>query len=402
MTQRGAPILLLAHRVPYPPDKGDRIRTFHVLRELARHAPVHLAYLTEEPPAPDIDRALGQLCERVAAVPLGRWSRWLWAGLTVAGGGSITEGAFHAGALQQLVRRWARESGYRAAVVSASSMVPYLRLPELRQVPAIIDLVDVDSQKWLDYAAQGHGPRAWLYRLEGRRLRRLEAGLPAWARAVTLVSEAEARLYRGFAAPGRVLALTNGVNLDYFRPQPAAAASGCVFVGQLDYWPNVEGVCWFCREVWPAIRDRRPQETLALVGRNPVPAVRELAAVPGVELVGAVPDVRPHVARAAVVVVPLRIARGVQNKVLEALAMGRPVVASPQALAGVQATPGVHLLAAESPGQWCDTVTSLLADPARQQQLGAQGRRFVEEHHPWDRCLAALGELVGDPDVEAR
>src|SRR5262249_47011580 len=157
----------------------------------------------------------------------------------------------------------------------------------------------------------------WLYRREGQRLRRLEEALPAWTGAVTLVSEAEADLYRSFCTPGRVETVANGVDLDYFQPQECAAPKGCVFVGALDYRPNVEAARWFCRGVWPQLRRREPGLTLALVGRRPAPAVEALAEVPGVEVVGQVPDVRPYVARAAVAVVPLRIARGVQNKVLE-------------------------------------------------------------------------------------
>src|SRR5262249_31571633 len=151
-------------------------------------------------------------------------------------------------------------------------------------------------------------------------------------RAVTLVSEAEADLYRTFCAPGEVHAATNGVDLDYFRPQPRQAAEqACVFVGALDYRPNVDAACWFCGEVWPEVPRRRPRAQVWLVGRRPTAAVQRLGEVPGVCVVGQVPDVRPYVARAALAVVPLRIARGVQNKVLEAMAMARPVVASPQA-----------------------------------------------------------------------
>src|SRR5262249_23559094 len=159
---------------------------------------------------------------------------------------------------------------------------------------------------------------------------------------------AEADLYRRFASAGAGHAIGNGVDLDYFRPQADGAEPACVFVGALDYPPNGEGGCWFCREGWAAILRRRPGARMYLGGRQPVPAVRQLAELPGVEVVGQVPDVRPHVARAAVAVVPLQIARGVQNKVLEALAMARATVASPSALEGLAAQPGIHVLAASS------------------------------------------------------
>jgi sugar transferase (PEP-CTERM/EpsH1 system associated) len=384
--------------VPYPPDKGDRIRTFHLLRFLARHAAVHLACLADEPVPAGVAEALGRYCARVAVVRLGGWSRWLRALGSLARGRTITEGAFRAPALHALVRDWAATTPFRAAVASSSGMVPYLQAAGLGAVPAVIDLIDVDSQKWFDYHRASRWPRSWLYHTEGRRLRRLEHGLPSWARAVTLVSEAEADLYRGFCAPGAVHAVTNGVDLAYFQP-PAGPVSeeGCVFVGALDYRPNVDAAVWFCREVWPEVHRRRPETRLALVGRRPAPAVCRLADVPGVELVGGVPDVRPHLAGAAVAVVPLRIARGLQNKVLEALAMAKAVVASPAALAALGTKPGVHLLAASSPEEWVEAVLRLLGDEHLRRRMGAAGRRYVEQRHDWEHCLEPFRDLLGLP-----
>ncbi len=389
-------VLYLVHRVPYPPDKGDRIRAFHLLRFLSRRAAVHLACLADEPVPVAALAALGRYCARVGIVRLGRWTRWASAFGSLVCGGTVTAGAFRSAGLRAVVRQWAAETAFDAVVASASSMVPYLRLPQLGGVPAVVDLVDVDSQKWFDYAAVTRRPLAWLYAAEGRRLRRLEGSLPSWARAVTLVSEAEADLYRGFCAPGAVRAVTNGVDLAYFRPRPQQAVEpACVFVGALDYRPNVDAACWFCEAAWPEVRRLRPRAELWLVGRRPAPSVRRLAAVPGVRVVGQVPDVRPYVARAALAVVPLRIARGLQNKVLEALAMGKAVVASPQALAGLQPRTDVPAVTARSPEEWVEHVVRLLDDEALRRQLGARGRQYVEDHHDWDTCLKPLGSLLG-------
>jgi glycosyltransferase involved in cell wall biosynthesis len=182
-----------------------------------------------------------------------------------------------------------------------------------------------------------------------------------------------------------------------FRPTEEVIGSDrtCVFVGALDYRPNIDGACWFVREVWPEIRRRRAAARLLLVGRRPAPAVRRLADAPGVEVIGQVPDVRPYVAEAAVVVVPLRLARGVQNKVLEALAMGKATVASPQSLAGLLAHGAVPVLEASTPGEWVDAVVGLMDDPGRRRQLGREGRRYIEEFHGWDRCLEPLGSILG-------
>jgi sugar transferase (PEP-CTERM/EpsH1 system associated) len=261
----------------------------------------------------------------------------------------------------------------------------------------VVDLVDVDSQKWLDLAAAGRGPRAWLYGVEGRRLRALERDLPTWCRAVTLVSEAEAELYRRFCRPGRVCAVTNGCDLDYFTPAAGAEGRDCVFVGALDYAPNVDGAVWFVREVWGTLRQRHPDLKIRLVGRRPAPAVTALATVPGVDVVGQVPDVRPYVAAAGAVVVPLRLARGVQNKVLEALAMAKATVVSPQALEGLAARPEQELLVASTPAEWVAAVERLLGDDGLRRRLGTAGRAYVEARHRWDVCLAPLAELLGLP-----
>ncbi len=396
MSGRDRPeILYLVHRAPYPPDKGDRIRAFHLLRFLSRRARVHLACLADEPVEPATVDALRGLCERVEVVQVEPKLRWVRALGSLAAGRTVTEGAFGSPRLRAILRDWAGEVRFRSALASASSMVPYLRMKELREVPAVVDLVDVDSQKWLDYAEAGHGPKAWLYRAEGRRLRRLERDLPDWARAVTLVSEAERDIYLGFRPTDAAHAVTNGVDLEYFRTSRGAEEGGCVFVGALDYPPNVDGACWFSREVWPGIMERHPGATLSLVGRRPAPAVRRLADLPGVELIGQVPDVRPLLSRAAVAVIPLRIARGVQNKTLEALATGKAVVASPQALTGLRAEPGVHALTATTPAEWADAVGNLLQDAEARRRLGAAGRRYVEEHHSWDACLGPFEGLLG-------
>lgn len=395
-------LLYLVHRVPYPPDKGDRIRAFNVLSYLAARAEVHLATLADEPTPTASRDALNRLCSRTAIEPLNGWTRWPRALASLMLGRTVTEGAFYSPALCRTLTDWAKHTRYDAVVASSSSTVPYLRLPALRDLPALVDLVDVDSQKWFDYAEASRGPKRWLYRTEGQRLRRLEIEAVRAAKAATLVSEAEVQLFRSFCTDGEVRAVANGVDLGYFHSSADAAEpeeSACVFVGALDYRPNVDGADWFCREVWPTIQKNRPTAKFYLVGRKPAPTVQRLASLPGVELVGQVPDVRPWLVRSAVAVVPLRIARGVQNKVLEALAMGKAVVASPQALAGVQAKPGEHLLSAPTPTEWTDAVLRLLDDATLRRRLGSAGRVFVEEHHRWERCLEPLGRLLGlSPD----
>lgn len=393
-------VLYLTHRVPFPPDKGDRIRNYHLLRHLARRGEVWLGCVADEPVEPETLAELNRLCARVAVVPAsGSLRRWSRIGLRAAFGSSLSAAAFDEPGLRRVVAEWTAATRFDVGVVSASSLHRYLAPVVAQGAAAVVDLMDVDSQKWLDFAAASRWPRTWLYRLEGRRLRTIERGLPRWTRAVSVVSRAEADIYDAIAGPGAATVATNGVDLDYFTPREGMTDRACAFVGAMDYLPNVDATVWFAREAWPAIRAKFPDAEFRIIGRKPAPAVRGLAALPGVTVVGPVPDVRPHVAAAAVVVAPLRLARGLQNKVLEALAMGKPVVAAQAALTALRAEPGRHLLRAKEPAEWADAVGGLFADPDRRRDLGAAGRRFVEEHHHWDRCLEPLLDKVFVPAV---
>jgi len=380
-----------------------------MLRYLAERYDVSLATLADEPVTDDMRSELDRLCVQVVIEPVGR-ARWVRAAGSLAMGGSATEGLFASRALRQTVRRWSAARRFDAALVFCSSMVQYLNCPELAGVPAVIDLVDVDSQKWFDYAAKASGLKRMLFQLEGRRLRRLEQSLPQRAQAITLVSEAEAELFRGFCRNDRTVAVPNGVDLDYFRPQndgqcpwrplPASDRCDAVFVGALDYRANIDAVTWFASEVWPLVRQKLPALTLGLVGRKPDPALQRLSQMPGIRVFGNVPDVRPYVAAADLVIAPLRIARGIQNKVLEAMAMGKPVICSPEALEGIAAEPGRHLLVAEQPTQWLSVIADLTADDEVAMSLGMAARSFVERHHAWDATLSSLEQLVS-PDGES-
>ena len=394
-TPAGPRILYLTHRVPFPPDKGDRIRNYHVLRQLVRRARVWLVALADEPVTAETRAALDALCERIAVVPVRKLPRLFWTGLTPLLGGSLSEGAFHEPRAVRTIRDWTSEAGFAAALVSAGALAPYLRRREFRDLRVFVDLVDVDSQKWFDFADASRGPKRWLYRFEGRRLRSLERTLPGWAEAVSLVSRNEAEVFESFAGPGTATVATNGVDLDYFRPMPDVPEEpACAFVGAMDYLPNVDAAVWFAHDVWPLIRARNPDAEFRIIGRKPAAAVQRLAGLPGVRVVGGVPDVRPHVARSAVAVTPMRLSRGLQNKVLEALAMGKAVVAAPPALAALGTVPGTHLLSARTPDEWVTAVCGLLGSPDRRRELGATGRRYVEEHHHWDRCLRPLLDQI--------
>jgi sugar transferase (PEP-CTERM/EpsH1 system associated) len=389
-------ILYLTHRVPDRPNRGDRIRAVHLLRFLADLGDVHLGCLADEPVAPADLARLKKICARVAVAPVGR-RRWPRAAWSLVRGRAATEGLFYSPALRRVIAEWARHARFDAVVVFCSSMFQYADAPELAGAPLVVDLVDVDSQKWLDYAATSHGAARQLFLLEGRRLRKLERELSARAQAVALAGEAEAALFRKLCPHARVRGVSNGVDLEYFYPRAVGGDSTtphCLFVGALDYRANVDGLRWFCSRVWPEARRRRPDLRLRLVGRRPGAAVARLARLPGVELVGEVPDVRPYFHATEVVVAPLRIARGQQNKVLEALACGKPVLASPQALEGLAVEPGRDVLQAATSDQWAEQLARLRDDRRLREELGRNGRRYVERRHNWRECLQPFAELL--------
>ncbi|MCC7087147.1 MAG: TIGR03087 family PEP-CTERM/XrtA system glycosyltransferase [Pirellulales bacterium] len=390
-------ILYLTHRVPYPPNRGDRIRSYHTLKYLAERATVDLACLADEPVEDGSIDVLAGLCRRAAIAPLGKLDRWRRALASLARGRSATEGLFYCPQLFRTLAKWSVDTQYDAVLAFCSSMTPYLDAGRLPDMPTFVDLVDVDSQKWFDYAELAHWPKSWLYRLEGRRVRRLEQQLAARSNAVFVVSENEANVLRSFCPNRDIHSIPNGVDLDYFKPsqyKQEPTDPECVFVGALDYRANIDGVTWFCRDVWPQVRAKHPTARLKLVGRCPSDAVRQLAKLPGADVAADVPDVRPYLHSAQVVIAPLRIARGVQNKVLEAFAAAKPVVATSAALVGIPATAGEHVYQADDPAQWLTALSELFAQPARRQQLAAAARRFAAAHYDWSTCLSPLESIL--------
>jgi sugar transferase (PEP-CTERM/EpsH1 system associated) len=410
MSRSKPQILFLAHRVPFPPNRGDRIRSFHLLRSLAERADVTLAFLADEPIADDTRAALEEICCGVLHVCLHPYGRWLHAAASVARGRTATEGLFYSRALRSQLRDVAKRTNYDAVFVFCSSMVQYLRIPGLEGTPAVIDLVDVDSQKWFDYGEKSRGLKSLLLRTEGQRLRRLEASLPEIAKAVTVVTDHEADLFQAFHPGYRPTVLGNGVDLDYFHPDTCNAAddssadchSGqssrggpvAVFIGALDYHANVDGVAWFCESVWPRVRRQFPDAIFRLVGSRPNARAVKLGNLPGVELIGQVDDVRLQMNAATAVVVPLRVARGVQNKVLEALAGGKATIVSEAALEGITAKPERDLLLARSEADWVDRIARVFRSSQLRRELRRCGRRRVEQHYRWSNQLETLWQTL--------
>jgi len=383
-------LLFIAHRVPYPPDKGERVRAFHEIVALAEHFSITLAALAHSDGDVVAASELGRWCEKVLTGRAGGRVGLVRGALSAAVGRSVTEGFFQDKRLMRALVEEAGKERFDIVFGYSSSTLPYvLAIPAKARV---MDLVDVDSAKWDAYAQAAHGPKRWLFRREARGVRALEQLAVARCDAVFLVSKAEAEALG--TASGKVMAVGNGVDTDYFAPveQPAGPPR-LVFTGTMNYRPDVEGVCWFVREVWPELKRRVPDLIFTIVGRDPTPEVRRLAEVPGVAVTGTLPDVRPYLAAATVAVAPLRIARGIQNKVLEAMAMGLAVVASPAALEGLEVAVGAEALQADAGQAWQRTIMDLLADPARRAALGRAARQRVVADYSWGARMEGLVAL---------
>ncbi len=395
-------ILFLCHRIPFPPDRGDKIRSYHLLDALAAIAPVHVGCFADD------DRDMG-FAPDMAAISasqcvLRRDRSKVAAGLTgLAKGRPLLVALFDHPQMHQWVARILAERPISAVVAYSAQMAHFV--PVLPQgVRFMMDFVDFDSAKYAAYGAEGSGPMGWINRREGRVLLDFERAVAMRADISTFVSEAEAAMFRAACpqAAGRIGALENGVALDYFDPAADFAAIEkppgplIVFTGQMDYRPNVEAVESFARDAMPTIRARHPDAHFAIVGRNPSKSVQALADLPGLIVTGGVPDVRGWLAAADVVVAPLRIARGIQNKVLEAMAMARPVVASAQAAEGIDATDGAHLMVAADVAGEAEAVCALLADPARAAAMGAAARERMVARYRWSATLRDLPVMLFD------
>lgn len=395
------------HRIPYPPNKGDKVRSFNILRQLARTRRVFLGTFVDHPDDRQHVARLGEWCEDVCAVELDPRFGRIKSLRGLLTGEALSLPYYRSARLAQWVRATVAQHGITQAVAFSGPMAQYLDAPGLQR--RIVDFCDVDSAKWTQYAADRPWPMSWLYRREGEHLLAFERKAAMDSDASLFVTEAEAALFIRSApeARERTQVMQNGVDADFFSPANGgespypAGGPVIVFSGAMDYWPNIDAVTWFATELLPQIRRSVPEARFWIVGMNPAPAVQTLAGE-GITVTGTVPDVRPYIAHADVVVAPLRIARGIQNKVLEAMAMARPVVVSAEAAVGLSARKGEDCEIAQNGEEAVLMVTRLLQDPDVGCVMGAAARRCVVENYSWQAHLARLDVLAKDALPRAR
>lgn len=402
-------LLFLAHRLPYPPNKGDKIRSFHMLDYLARRHEVHLGCLVDD--RTDL-RFLPEISARVSSLMFQRIRprvRKILAMTAVLAGRPITVEYFYSRGLQAKVDVLLDRHAIDAVVCFSSPMAEYVfrsRHAKCRLADAVrlMDLIDVDSRKWEQYATQGSRVLRPIYRFEADHLAVYERRIAASFDRVLVVSEQEKSIFPGNGLADNIVPMSNGVDLEFFRPDACAAEAASrptlVFTGMMDYWPNVDGVIWFAEAVLPRVQAAIPNLEFVIVGAKPTRDVERLGERRGVTVTGFVQDVRGYLARAHVCVAPLRVARGIQNKVLEAMAMGKAVVSTPEAFEGIHAVSGDEIVIAESAGAFADHLIALLRDPDRARRIGRLARARVVSDYAWEANLRILDPLLarrGEP-----
>ena len=394
--------LFLSQRVPYPPDRGDRITTHHVLRHLLnRGARVRVGCLAEDDRDLESAATLREQVEAVCAPRIRRNARKLLSLRGMLTGEALTLPFFRSRPLAAAIDRWVREDPPDLVYVYSSSMAQYAMAHD--QSVRVMQFAELDSDKWRQYAEHGGRMAQWVYGREARRLLEFERRVARAFDISGVVSTIEKELFMQLIPDVEPLVLPNGVDVEHFcsRGDGERRPHTLIFTGVMDYEPNVDGVVWFVRECWPEIRRRFAAAEFLIVGSRPNQQVQELATQPGIEVTGRVPETPPYFDRAAVAIAPLRLARGVQNKVLEAMSMALPVVGSPQATQGLDGLPPDTVLVADDRDTTIEAVCGLLTDPERARLIGQRAADWVRQQFRWETMLSRLDAAI-DPLLAAR
>jgi sugar transferase (PEP-CTERM/EpsH1 system associated) len=386
-------VLYLTHRLPYVADRGDRIRARHVLENLAGYADVDLVSLVHDEAERMHAGSLLGLAHTVETARVSRLRGYARAMLSLATSRPLTHALLDAPEFEPAIRRVVAANRPDVVLTSSSGMAPFALGDALRDVPHVLDMVDVDSEKWRALGRQARPPLRWVYATEGRRLSAFEAAISRQTRAVLVINERERDALLRLAPQAPVHVVPVGVAVETFTPPGEPAAAPVInFCGVMNYAPNEQGMVWFSRDVWPQIRTRHPGAQLSIVGSSPTEIVRGLAADPTITVTGRVADVRPYLWASAVSVAPLFVARGTQNKVLEAIAAGLPCVVTPEVHAGLPAEARAACVVASSAEAFTDAVVRLLT--LRPDERRAMAHAAELDALTWSRQLQPLQDIL--------
>ena len=396
-------ILFLAHRIPYPPNKGDKIRSYHLLRYLLKRGSVYLGALIDDPRDLKYMEELKKLCVDTCFAEINTRTKRITSSIFQITGRPASVNYFHERTLQKWVNVLLDSEAIDLVFCFSSTMAEYLfRSPSWGKIkeeaiPLLMDFCDVDSKKWHDYGVIKWWPLSIFFSREGKFLQLYEQRIANSFDVCFLVSSRERRLFQNMHCNNNIALLHNGVDLDFFSDKhlPSAGENThpvLIFTGAMDYNVNIDGVLWFVSSVWQRIIEKMPETRFYIVGSNPAKEIQALDSEQGITVTGYVEDIRKYYKMATICVAPLRIARGIQNKILEAMAMTKPVVCTSNAFEGIMATPGRDLIVADEPVEFASCVFSLLEDPKKRQLIAERGRRCMEEKYSWDAQLAQLDQ----------
>jgi sugar transferase (PEP-CTERM/EpsH1 system associated) len=374
-------ILFLSQRVPYPPNKGDKLRSFNEIKFLSQRHNISLACLADTPEDLQYKSELKDYCQSVDIVSRPLYRTKAQAFFSLFSNVPLTLPYFYSRKLQSIVNRRLQEDIYDL----------------IFDIPRVIDFVDVDSEKWSQYALHAKFPLRYVYRLESKRLRRYEVSIATTFHHCFFVSEKEAGDFRNLVYPGvEITAISNGVNSDMFHPSSKPYDStSLVFTGAMDYFANVETVLYFVHHILPHIQEAVPNLTFYIVGRDPTEELQQLGKNhKNIIVTGYVDEVQPYVQQSAVFVAPMRIARGIQNKILEAMAMGVPVVTTSLGFEGITAMPGKDIFVEDQPERFAKQVIQLMKDSDSRKTVALNARKTVEENYNWDKNLEKLEAVL--------
>lgn len=399
-------LLYLVHRLPFPPNKGDKVRSYHLLKHLTANHRVFLGTFVDDPDDEQHIETLRAMCPDLYVARLHpRWAK-LRSMTALLSNEALGLHYYRNAGLQEWVNRVMAEHAIDTAVIFSSVMAQYVEHSDAPNTPMLVDFVDVDSHKWTQYAPNHSWPLSWLYRREGQRLLAYERSISAKAKHSFFVTANEVALFHSMApeSTASVDAMGNGVDADFFSPaedraSPFADAASprkeiaLVFTGAMDYWPNIDAVIWFTGDILPKLLVEHPSIRFYIVGRSPTEEVLALANNK-VVVTGTVPDVRPYLQHATLVVAPLRVARGLQNKILEAMAMARPVIAARSCVEALDVRAGAEIFSAESADDFVTQIIALLRTPERLASVGTAGRCRVLKTYSWDAHLAVIDQYL--------
>jgi len=386
-------ILYVCHRFPFPPKRGGKIRPFNMIRHLSRSHKVTVASIARSHDEAREGQGIAPYCARYVMAVVARPLQAMRMIARLPTPTPSSMGYFYSSHLAERVQALLARERFDLVFVHCSSVAQYVE--RVVGIPKILDFGDMDSQKWLEYARYRPFPLSAGYWLEGRKLQRAEKALAGRFDLCTATTRAEWETLEGYGTGVATDWFPNGVDSEYFSPGAQPCDPDTIsFIGRMDYYPNQECMFDFCANVLPRLRASRPATKLLIVGADPSPKVRKLAELPGVTVTGSVPDVRPYVRSSAAMVAPLNIARGTQNKILEAMAMGVPVVASKVAAGGVDALDREHFLVADGAEAHARALLGLMNDPAERARLAEAGRARMLSHHAWDRSMQRLDGII--------